>query len=364
MTTQTTQTTHTAPAGGPTPAREALDRVLERVEDRLRGHLDRERDQWATAVTGHTSAVIPVDAIADLVHAGGKRLRPNFCASGFLCAGGDPDDPVIVDAAAALELLHVFALIHDDVLDDSPLRRGKPTVHERYAAEHRAMGWRGEPRRFGEGVAILAGDLAYVLADTLTADFPAPAREIWGELRAEMIIGQFLDIRSAAAATADMRLARWIAVCKSGHYTIHRPLTLGAGLAGRPDLAPAFEGYGVALGEAFQLRDDLIDAFGVSATSGKPVGLDVDQHKMTPLLTVAVERDARVRALVDEGGDEGWDTARLRELLAETGVRAEIEAHIDGLVERACAALADAPIEEPWRRILTDMAHRVAHRES
>ncbi|GAA2102079.1 polyprenyl synthetase family protein [Actinomadura alba] len=347
----------------PPIAQEALDHVLDRVELRLQDHLGRERAQWTSAPTGQASAVVPIDAVADLVHAGGKRLRPAFCASGFLCAGGGPDDPVIVDAAAALELLHAFALIHDDVLDASPLRRGRPTVHERYAAEHRARGWRGESRRFGEGVAILAGDLAYVLADTLTADFTPPARELWGELRTEMIIGQFVDIRSAAAASADLPLARWIAVCKSGHYTIHRPLALGAALAGRPDLAPAFEEYGVALGEAFQLRDDLIDAFGTSESTGKPVGLDVDQHKMTPLIAVAVERDARVRALVAEGGDGGWDAGRLRELLAETGVRAEIEAHIDRLVKRAHGAIARAPIGESWRRILTDMADRVAYRD-
>jgi geranylgeranyl diphosphate synthase type I len=347
----------------PTLAQKALDHVLDRVEQRLRDHLGRERAQWASALTGEASPVVPIDAVADLVHAGGKRLRPAFCASGFLSAGGDADDPVIVDAAAALELLHAFALIHDDVLDDSPLRRGRPTVHERYAAEHRARGWRGEPRRFGEGVAILAGDLAYVLADTLTADFPPAARELWGELRAEMIIGQFVDIRAAAAASADLPLARWIAVCKSGHYSIHRPLALGAGLAGRPGLAPAFQEYGVALGEAFQLRDDMIDAFGTSASTGKPVGLDLDQNKMTPLIAVAAERDARVRDLVAQCADGDRDTARMRALLAETGVRAEIEAHIDRLVGQARAAIVRAPLGPAWRQVLSDMARRVAYRD-
>lgn len=347
----------------PPLAQEALDRVLDGVEARLRDHLGSERARWASAVTGPASAVVPVDAVADLVCAGGKRLRPAFCASGFLAAGGAPDDPLIVDAAAALELLHAFALIHDDILDDSPLRRGRPTVHERHAAEHRAQGWRGEARRFGEGVAILAGDLAYVLADTLTTDFPAPARKLWGELRSEMIVGQFVDIRAAAAASADLPLARWIAVCKSGHYSIHRPLSLGAALAGRPDLAPAFEEYGVALGEAFQIRDDLIDAFGAGDSSGKPVGLDVDQHKMTPLIAVAAERDERVRNLVEAGADGDRDAARLRALLAEPGVRAEVEAHIDGLVERSRAAIARAPIGESWRRLLSEMTHRVAYRD-
>jgi geranylgeranyl diphosphate synthase type I len=352
MTTQT----HEVPA-----VRGTLERGLERVERRMNDFLDQKSDQWGMVCD--TASAIPIEAITDLVNAGGKRIRPAFCVSGFLSAGGDPGDDVIVDVGAALELLHAFALIHDDVLDNSPLRRGLPTVHEKFAAEHRRRGWRGESRRFGEGVAILTGDMAYVLADCLTADLPPRARKIWGELRTEMIIGQYLDIRAAAESTADLKLARWIAVCKSGHYTIHRPLALGAALAGREDLALAFEGYGVALGEAFQLRDDLIDAFGTSESTGKPVGLDVDQHKMTPLLAFAVERDERVRALVVDGPAGGWDTVRLRELLLETDVRAEVEKCIDDLLDRACQAINVAPIDDAWRHVLRDMAHQVAYRD-
>jgi geranylgeranyl diphosphate synthase, type I len=341
-----------------TSSPETRDRLLLEVEKRMHGFLAQQRERWSADKV--TDTLVPIDAVAELLDAGGKRIRPAFCATGFLLAGGEPDDPVIVDASAAVEFLHAFALIHDDVLDDSPLRRGTPTVHTKYAALHASAGWRGESRRFGEGVAILAGDLAYVFADSLAADVPPVARQVWDELRAEMIIGQFVDVNAAAEFTVDPDLARWIAVCKSGRYTIHRPLLLGAAIAGRLDLSPAFEEYGVALGEAFQLRDDLIDGWGTSTTTGKPVNLDFDRHKMTLLLALALRRDDRVRELVTQ--DE-WDSELLSALLIETGVRADVERRIDMLVEQACEAIDRAPVDEVWKAELASMAIQVTHRD-
>lgn len=324
----------------------------------MQDFLARERARWSTG--GVDGTTVPIEAIADLVAAGGKRIRPAFCLTGYLLAGGAPDDPVIVDAAAAVEFLHAFALIHDDVLDNSPVRRGRPTVHAKYAAMHTTAGWRGESRRFGEGVAILAGDLAYTYADCLISDLPPEARAIWAELRTEMIIGQFVDVQAAAEFKVDPDLARWIAVCKSGRYTIHRPLQLGAAIAGRQDLAPAFEEYGVALGEAFQLRDDLIDSFGSSQDTGKPARLDFQAHKMTLLLALALGRDQRVRDLVAQ---EHWDAEKLSTLLIETGVRTDVEQRIDRLVEQATAAIDRAPVAQEWKQELTDMAFLVTHRD-
>jgi geranylgeranyl diphosphate synthase type I len=337
---------------------ETRDRLLRDVEKRMHGFLRQQRERWSADSVADT--LVPIDAVAELLDAGGKRIRPAFCVTGFLLAGGSPDDPVIVDAAAAVEFLHAFALIHDDVLDDSPLRRGTPTVHTKYTELHASAGWRGESRRFGEGVAILAGDLAYVFADSLAAEIPPAARAVWDELRAEMIIGQFIDVKAAAEFTVDPDLARWIAVCKSGRYTIHRPLLLGAAIADRLDLAPAFEKYGVALGEAFQLRDDLIDGFGSSRAAGKPVGLDFDRHKMTLLLALALRRDDRVRDLVTQ---EEWDSELLSALLIETGVRADVELRIERLVDQACEAIDRAPVDEAWKAELASMAFQVTHRD-
>lgn len=339
-----------------TPA-QARDALLSRVEERLHGLLAAETSRWSAV---DPRMAVPVQAVTALIRAGGKRLRPAFCLNGFLSADGDmAREQVAVDAAAALEFLHAFALLHDDVLDDSPLRRGEPTAHERHAAAHRAAGWAGEPRRFGEGVATLAGDLAHIYADQLVSALSPAARQIWHELRTEIIIGQYLDIRVAAERIADPELSRWIAVCKSGRYTVHRPLTLGAAIAGRLDLAPAFTRYGAALGEAFQLRDDLIDAFGDSAVSGKPTGLDFAQQKMTLLVALAMQRDAtNSRLLVGQNADGGT----LAQIITDLDVRGEVERRIDHLVEQAQTAIAAAPLDAEWRDELARVAVHVAYR--
>jgi geranylgeranyl diphosphate synthase type I len=340
-----------------TPA-EARDALLSQVDDRLRGLLATEMSRWSAM---DPRAAVPVEAVAALMASGGKRLRPAFCLSGFLSAGGDPArESVAVDAAAALEFLHAFALLHDDVLDDSPLRRGEPTAHERHASVHRAAGWAGEPRRFGEGVAALAGDLAHIYADRLVSALAPAAREVWHELRTEVIIGQYLDIRVAAERIADPELSRWIAICKSGRYTVHRPLVLGASIAGRQDLTPAFTRYGAALGEAFQLRDDLIDAFGDSAVSGKPTGLDFSQQKMTLLVTLAMRRDDRVSRLL---AGQSADGATLAQIVTDLNVRGEVERRIDHLVEQAQAAIAAAPLDLEWRNELARVAVQTAYRQ-
>ena len=339
---------------------ELLDQVGARIEDLLNA----ESSHWGSV---DARAAVPVEAIAELVAAGGKRLRPTFCVSGYLAAGGTLDDTAavaaVVGAAAGLELLHASALIHDDVLDNSPTRRGVPTVHARHAGIHAARGWTGEHRRYGEGVAILAGDLAFGYANRLAGGLPGPALEIWSHLGTEMLVGQYLDISLAAEAVPDADLARWIAVCKSGRYTIQRPLALGASIAGRPDLQAAFEAYGVAAGEAFQLRDDLLDAFGDSAATGKPAGLDVSEHKMNLLLALAATRDTEVARLLAEGRDGAWDPDRLRAALLASGVREEIEKRIDQLVATARTALDTAPLADGWRQRLDEMALQVAYRD-
>ncbi|MFF9028433.1 4-hydroxy-3-methylbut-2-enyl diphosphate reductase [Streptomyces iakyrus] len=339
---------------------DACAELLARVDARIQDLLSAEMSRWAAV---DPRVAVPVEAIAELVGAGGKRLRPTFCISGYLAAGGSADDDTVVAAAAGLELLHAFALIHDDIMDNSPTRRGVPTVHAHHARVHAERGWVGEARRYGEGVALLAGDLALSYAGRLTNGLPAPAMEIWTELVTEMIIGQQLDIALAAELSPDPDLARWVAVCKSGRYTIHRPLALGASIAGRPGLQAPFEEYGVAAGEAFQLRDDLLDAFGDSAATGKPAGLDVSEHKMTLLLALAAAKDSRVARLVADGKKGHWDAAELRAALLASGVRRDVEQQIDQLVATARAALDTAPLADDWQQRLGKMAEQVAYRD-
>ncbi|WP_234437120.1 polyprenyl synthetase family protein [Streptomyces maremycinicus] len=348
----------TTRSGPEAAARRTSSDLLERVEDRLRSFLAAEREEWAEV---NERAVVAIDALSELTASGGKRIRPAFCIAGYLAAGGDPDDPGIVEAAAALEMLHISALIHDDVLDDSDTRRGLPTVHAKHTALHAGRGWQGESRRFGEGVALLVGDLALVYSDELMSGAPRTAVAEWHKLRSEVMIGQYMDVAAAAEFSVDPELSRWIALIKSGRYTIHRPLVVGASAAGHRELAAAFTEYGEAVGEAFQLRDDLLDAFGDSADTGKPAGLDFTQHKMTLLLGWAMQRDEHIHRLITEAGHTP-DEVRRR--LVDTGVPDDVEQHIAGLVERGCKAIADAPVPQAWRDELTAMAHRVAYRNA
>ncbi|MET8170361.1 polyprenyl synthetase family protein [Streptomyces sp. NPDC005329] len=349
-------TTRSGPEG--TAARRTSADLLRRVEDRLRSFLSAERQEWAEV---NERAVVAIDALSELTASGGKRIRPAFCIAGYLAAGGDPDDPGIVEAAAALEMLHISALIHDDVLDDSDTRRGLPTVHAKHTALHADRGWQGESRRFGEGVALLVGDLALVYSGELMSRAPRTALAEWNKLRSEVMIGQYMDVAAAAEFSVDPELSRWIALIKSGRYTIHRPLVVGASAAGHRELAAAFTEYGEAVGEAFQLRDDLLDAFGDSADTGKPAGLDFTQHKMTLLLGWAMQRDAHIHRLITE---PGHTPDEVRRRLVDTGVPDDVEQHIAGLVERGCKAIADAPVPQAWRDELTAMAHRVAYRKA
>lgn len=339
-------------------ARRASADLLQRVETRLSSLLSAERDAWAEV---DERAVVPIDALSELIGSGGKRIRPAFCVAGHLAAGGDPDDPAIVAAGAALEMLHASLLIHDDIMDDSSRRRGLPTVHAKHAELHGGRGWQGESRRFGEAVGILAGDLALGYAEELMSEAPAPAFREWSKLRSEVVIGQYMDLAAAAEFSVDPRTSRLIALIKSGRYTIHRPLVVGASAAGRADLAAAFAEYGEAVGEAFQLRDDLLDAFGDSAATGKPAGLDFSQHKMTLLLGWAMQRDDSIRTLITE---PGHTSDEVRRHLVDTRVPDDVEQHIAGLVDRGCKAIADAPIAPVWRDELKDMARQVAYRNA
>jgi len=336
------------------------------VEARIDALLEREATRWGLV---DPELVPPIEALRRFVLDGGKRLRPAFCHWAFVGAGGDPADPAVVDAGAALELLHAFALLHDDVMDGSRLRRGRTTVHIDFAARHVAASWRGEARRFGEGVAILVGDLAFVYADLLMVGVPPAATEIFNELRVELNIGQALDLIGTAEARRDQPMARRIARYKSGKYTIERPLHVGAALAGRlDDLLGPLSAYGDPLGEAFQLRDDVLGAFGDEELTGKPVGQDLREGKPTPLLAAAAGRaDGGQSRVLDRVGaadlSEG-EVAAAQQVLLDTGAMDEMESRIADLTARAIAAIEVAPITPTARQSLIELATFVAARDS
>ena len=256
---------------------EVLGFVRARVEAVLRAYL---RESATDLGRADATAPMLVDEISRLVLAGGKRLRPAFCVWGYRAAVGSPEGGVpegaaetspaaeepIVRAAAALELLHTMALIHDDLMDAATERRGVASSAPFLAGQARARGFPGDPERFGYAAALLAGDLAAVLADRLllTSGFDAVAITralgVYHEMRLEMAAGQLLDV---AGLASDPETARHAARLKGGSYTVEGPLVVGATLAGaRPEILDALRAFGAPLGEAFQLRDDLHDREG------------------------------------------------------------------------------------------------------
>ena len=314
-----------------------------------------------------------LDAISGLL-AGGKRLRPAFCYWGWRAAGAE-DMPEIHAAAAALELLHASALVHDDVIDASQTRRGRPASHRLFAAMHAEGGWRGSADWFGTGAAILVGDLLLAWTDELFHGSGLPPAALRGgqpvldAMRAEMICGQYLDLLGQSAGDGTVDSALRVTRYKSAKYTIERPLQLGAALAGQRDgpVAAVATGYGMPLGVAFQLRDDVLGVFGDPARTGKPAADDLRDGKRTVLVAIARERaGAAQRELLDRRlGDPLLDEAaeaEIRAVITSTGALAECELMISSRTAEALAALAAAPIANQAKAALAALAVAVTER--
>ncbi|WP_084702048.1 polyprenyl synthetase family protein [Cryptosporangium arvum] len=301
------------------------------------------------------------------VLAGGKRLRPLFAYWGARAAGAS-DDEALIRAAASLELLHAFALIHDDVMDGSDLRRGRPSAHRALAAAHRAAGRHGDPDRYGSAAAILLGDLLLVLSEQMlaTAGLSAPAalrtRDVFATMRLELMAGQYLDISAPTRGGVPVERALRIAQYKSGKYTVEAPLHLGAAVAGAPAaVVDAYTAFALPIGEAFQLRDDLLGVFGDSDVTGKPSGEDLREGKQTVLIAATRERatDAGRALLAERLGDPGLDEAgvtALRELIVDCGARDRVEKMIAERRTHALAVLEHAPLTDEGREALRTLA--------
>ncbi len=350
------------------------------VDDMLRDAIADLTELWRGQLDEAHLANDPGDVMADedlpellldLAAAGGKRLRPTMSYLGWLAASGRRravGHADVVRVGAALELLHLFALIHDDVMDESHSRRGRPTVHVRAAELHLAARGRGCPQRFGESIAVLLGDLAHAEADHLASQLPDPMRRIWRALVVELVCGQRYDLTGSACGRHDLPHARYVARSKSGAYTVERPLQLGAAAAAAPESAIAsLRTYGRALGEAFALRDDVLGVWGDPTLTGKPVGDDLAAGKPTVLMALAHQRltgsaEVRLRRVTTGAGDSG-DIEELLEDLAAAGLRGEVEDLIAGHVRMALAALDNRVLDPTGVAQLRRVAAEIAWRD-
>jgi geranylgeranyl diphosphate synthase, type I len=353
----------------------------------------------AEFLSGQTAALEDVDpalgrfarTTRDLVLTGGKRLRPTFAYWGWrgVVAAREPVEPVL-PALAALELMHTFALVHDDVMDDSATRRGGPTAHRIFAAQHSNAGRLGDPDHFGTTSAILVGDLCLVWADQLLARAAVSTatlfavRACYDRMRIEAVAGQYLDVlgeTEPAAWSVDRALL--VARHKTASYTVQRPLQFGLALAGPADadaaaVDEAYNRYGIAVGEAFQLRDDLLGVYGDPVVTGKPAGDDLLTGKPTTLLMLAHQLASPAQraeltpdpagAVIPADGSGGLNSpaaiARRAEVIAETGAVAQVEALIQQRVAEGIEALASAPIHDDARAALTNLAASASHRRA
>jgi geranylgeranyl diphosphate synthase type I len=344
-----------------------LEGVRERVDRALASLVERRRDQLDFL---EEDAPPLLAALSQAVLGPGKRLRPAFVYWGYRAAGGEPHGPgaeLAIGAGCAVELLHACALTCDDVMDGSRTRRGRPAAHVRFAGLHRRERWSGDPEGFGRSVATLLGLLLSGWAEQAVVEAGVPAErlpEVLGLLdllRTEAIGGQYLDVVQARRGVAGEAEVRRAVTFKTAKYTVERPLHLGLAIAGGGRLREALSAYALPLGEAFQLRDDLLGAFGDPAVTGKPFGQDLREGKQTWLLLRARRlAEPAARELIDRSVGQPWLRGeRLDEvcaLLVECGALAECERRIAGLFAEALAALDAAAPPAPARAALTALA--------
>ncbi|GAA3687168.1 geranylgeranyl diphosphate synthase type I [Yimella lutea] len=327
----------------------------------------------------HTAELAPIgpemDALIAPINAllrGGKRLRAAFCYWGYRAAGGRHDD-AIVQVATAMEVFQAAALLHDDVMDRSDTRRGMPTAHRTLAALHREHGWDGESDRFGEAAAILAGDLCLNWTDELystsglPADELARGRVVFDRMRTQLMGGQYLDVLESvrpweSASTQDrIERARLVIRYKSAKYTVEQPLLIGATAFGvDADTESALSEYGLALGEAFQLRDDLLGVYGDPEATGKPAGDDLREGKRTVLIALALDNSSaeEVRLFNESFGRDDLDDdgiGRLRDWITASGAVERVEQMITDLSREAGSALDRADLDPEGEQMLREL---------
>lgn len=366
----------------PSHASPLVDRedLRSQVDGRLRDVLAEQAE--VLALISEDAAPL-VDAWSQML-AGGKRLRAAFAYWSWRAHGGQAGTPEargLVGVGAALELFQAAALFHDDVMDRSDTRRGIPTAHRTFAARHRGAGWSGDADQFGLSSAILLGDLSLVASEDeflrAVRDVPesrtGTAQALFTQMRTEVTVGQYLDMHAQMLPwtddfEADERRAREVVRSKSARYSVESPILLGAALAGAtPAQLEVCSEVGLPLGEAFQLRDDLLGAFGDPATTGKPAGDDLREGKRTLLVVRAMralEPSARTRLASLLGAPDltAADVEEMQATIRRTGAPDEVESLISALSDSALGALAASGLDGESLETLSALARAAVQR--
>lgn len=305
--------------------------------------------------------------------AGGKRLRPLFALAGFKSISVDIPDSAIT-AISALELIQASALIHDDLMDASATRRGRPTIHERFAGLHLSQNWQGDATSFGASSAILIGNLCLVWADKMlyesgcSDDSITAAKEYFDKLRVEVMAGQFLDVIEQNRRSANIKAIQNIVTFKTSKYTVERPLHFGAALAGAPlQVIETLSNFAQPIGEAFQYRDDLLGAFGDPTITGKPVGDDFREGKRTLLVALFHERAEHAdwmwfESILGKASISEDEVKQAQSLLIDSGVVAEVESKIETLYRGAQTVLENSDLSTNSKTLLSELSKSALYR--
>ncbi|MFB7829614.1 polyprenyl synthetase family protein [Streptomyces hydrogenans] len=352
-----------------------IDADVPATLDLVLDNLLRKRLAEAQAVEATYAADLARRVIA--FTAGGRRRRSQLLWWAVRAVGGGQEEVhAALRTAAAMELIQTCALIHDDVMDGSRLRRGEPALHVALATQYRTGGRDGAQERFGKSAAVLAGDLALAWADDvftealLSTPQPAALAAQWRAMRNEMVAGQYLDLHTQMTGSRSSRRAMRTAALKTAGYSSAHPLVLGALLAGASErTARGLRRAGLCAGIAFQLQNDLQGAFGSPEHTGKPFGEDLREGKATYLLAVGHARCVRrgdtaglklLETVVGRPSATDAELRRVLDLLVALGARAHVTERVAELSARAVGALRQADLAagptEQLIRLLVDAA--------
>lgn len=309
-----------------------------------------------------------LDEVERFILSGGKRVRPAFLYSGYVASGGKAHDAAVY-ASMSVEFLHTFALIHDDIIDRSDLRRGKPTSHKTFEKYHVMKKFPGSKEHFGLSSAILAGDLAYAFAEEILTSAPFPqervrrARYYFDQMKFQVIAGEYLDVLGGYKKSLKEDDILNIIEYKTAKYTVERPLQIGAMLAGAEvDILETFTAYGIPLGQGFQLQDDIFGVFGDKKKIGKPTDSDIKEGKMTVLIAKAYEwsnkRQRRdLNSILGNFEAKEADIDKVRLIIYETGAFDYATKLSHKLIEQARDAIAAAKLQKEGKEYLLSAAN-------
>lgn len=347
--------------------------LTQAINEALAQFFDRE-SQYLRSLGSELNPV--AEALGHFLLDSGKRLRPLFATLGYLGTGAELT-PEVIRAVASLELVHVCALIHDDVMDASDTRRGAPSIHRQFETLHEDEGLQGSSEQFGVATAILLGDLALIWAAKALHESGIPpesafrCQPFYDEMRVELMAGQYLDIYEQALASESVERSLRVARFKSGKYSIERPLHFGASLSPNfsPDHVGIYSEYGLPLGEAFQLRDDLIGVFGDPVKTGKPAGDDLREGKRTVLVATTLSRASSAEReqflkLLGRKDLDSTQVEELREIIVHTGALAKVEEIIAEMTFKAQSALTTGGITSSAVVLLNELAVAATKRSS